>query len=84
MAARVDEWQRALWRDCGLAIGRWLEQRGHLDQPISAFRLHELEGMAWACVARYSDIREARRVELNLPPHSDPLKPDPLDAHLDT
>lgn len=77
-----DAWQRQLWRECGLAIGRWLEQRGRLDQPIAVLQLRELEGMAWACVARYGDIREARRAELNLAPHGDPLKPDPLDVLL--
>ena len=77
-----DAWQRQLWRECGLAIGRWLEQRGRLDQPIAALQLRELEGMAWACIARYTDLREARHIELSLAPHGDPLKPDPLDLML--
>lgn len=78
-----DQWQRQLLRDCALAIGAWLEHRGKLDQPISTLRLHELEGMAWACTAKYADMREQRRLELQLPLNADPLKPDPLDALLD-
>lgn len=84
----LDVWQRQLWRECGLAIGRWLEQRGaasagRLGKPIASLELHELEGMAWACVSRYGELREARRQELCLSPApADPLKPDPLDVAL--
>lgn len=75
-----DQWQRHLLRECALAIGAWLEQRGRLDQPISALRLHELEGMAWACTAKYADLREQRRIELRLPLNADPTQSDALDA----
>jgi hypothetical protein len=75
-----DEWQRNLWRECGLALGRYLEQRGHLEHPIARLRLDELEGMALAVVARYLDIREAKRRELGIALCVDPLKPDPMDA----
>jgi hypothetical protein len=77
-----DEWQASLWRRCALAIGKWLEERGRLDQPIASLRLQELEGMAWAAIAEYGDAREEKRRELGLPFIADPTKPDPLDRFL--
>jgi hypothetical protein len=74
----LDAWQREMWRQIGLAIGRWLEQRGRLHQPIKSLQLHELEGIAWAAVSEYGAIREAKRLELNLPLEVYPEKPDQL------
>ena len=59
-----DEWQRETGREIALAIGRYLEARGRLHQPISVLRIKELEGMAWAAVAIYQDRREALRQKL--------------------
>jgi hypothetical protein len=59
-----DEWQRETGREIALAIGRYLEARGRLHQPISVLRIEELEGMAWAAVAKYQDRREALRQSL--------------------
>jgi hypothetical protein len=78
----MDEWQRQMWRRCGLAIGRWLEQRGRLDKPIKSLGLHELEGMAWAAIAEYGNVREEKRRELALPLDVYPERPDTLDRLL--
>lgn len=75
-----DAWQAETWTACGLAIGRWLEERGRLDQPIAILKRHELAGMAWAAVAEWLERREVRRQELRLAgPPGDPLADDPMD-----
>lgn len=61
-----DRWQREMLRACGLAIGRWLEQRGALSKPIRTLELYELEGMANEVIGTYNELREKRRKELNL------------------
>lgn len=61
----LDEWTAYLWAETGMAIGRWLEDRGKLDQPILSLTREELAGMAWAAVSRYQDLR---CVQAEMPP----------------
>jgi hypothetical protein len=53
----------------GEAIGRWLEERGKLNQPIRSLEKHELTGMAWSAISAYLDKRaELERPEASRPP----------------
>lgn len=75
-----DAWQAQMWEAVGLAIGRWLEERGRLEQPIAALKRHELTGMAWAAISEWLAIRETKRREIGAgAPPGDPFAEDPLD-----
>ncbi|OYW57701.1 MAG: hypothetical protein B7Z31_09290 [Rhodobacterales bacterium 12-65-15] len=41
-----DEWQAHVSRTAALEIGKWLEARGKLHQPIASLTLGDLEAMA--------------------------------------
>jgi hypothetical protein len=41
-----DEWQAHTTREAAKAIGRWLEGRGGLHQPIRSLTMRDLEAMA--------------------------------------
>lgn len=41
-----DEWQAHTTREAAKAIGRWLEGRGRLQQPIRSLTMRDLEAMA--------------------------------------
>lgn len=76
----LDKFTAHLFDEAGLAIGRWLEERGDLHKPIQTLERYELAGMAWAAISKYQDLREERRRELCLGgPPGDPLDPDPMD-----
>lgn len=64
-----------------MAIGQWLIDDGkNLGRPIASLRIEELEGMAWAAIGAWQEMREQRRQELNAPPApTDPRQIDPLD-----
>lgn len=49
----ADEWQTHVTREAARAIGRWLEARGRLHQPIAALTLVELEAMAVQAIGRF-------------------------------
>src|SRR5512147_2030779 len=52
--AMTDEaWQAHVTREAAREIGRWLEGRGRLQQPIASLSLAELEGMATAAISRF-------------------------------
>src|SRR5512147_461167 len=52
--AMTDEaWQAHVTREAAGGIGRWLEGRGRLQQPIASLSLAELEGMATAAISRF-------------------------------
>ena len=54
MAAMTDDqWQAHVTREAAREIGRWLEGRGRLHQPITTLSLAELEGMATAAISRF-------------------------------
>jgi hypothetical protein len=48
-----DEWQAHTTREAAKAIGRWLEGRGRLHQPIRSLTMPELEAMASTAIARF-------------------------------
>ena len=48
-----DAWQAQVTREAAREIGRWLEGRGRLHQPIAALGLGELECMAAAAISRF-------------------------------
>src|SRR5690606_6872974 len=48
-----DEWQAHTTREAAKAIGRWLEGRGRLHQPIRSLTMPELEAMAATAIARF-------------------------------
>ena len=54
MTAMTDDaWQAHVTREAARGIGRWLEGRGRLQQPIAALGLGELECMAAAAISRF-------------------------------
>ena len=48
-----DAWQAHVTREAARDIGRWLEGRGRLHQPIAALSLGELECLAAAAISRF-------------------------------
>ena len=48
-----DEWQAHVTRDAARSIGRWLEGRGRLHQPISSLTMADLEAMATNAISRF-------------------------------
>lgn len=61
-----NEFQRRLWRESAKAIGRWLEARENLTEPIHKLTIFDLEGMAVAAICEFVKLREERRVQLKL------------------
>lgn len=55
-----DEWQAHVTREAAKAIGEWLVARGHLNQPIAALTLPELEAMADNAIARFVVLASER------------------------
>lgn len=47
-----DEWHAHVTREAATAIGRWLEARGRLHQPIRVLTMPELEAAA-AAISRF-------------------------------
>ncbi|MGE0661040.1 MAG: hypothetical protein AB7O63_16210 [Reyranellaceae bacterium] len=56
----ADEWQAHVTREAARAMGRWLEGRGRLHQPIAALTLPELEAMAANAIARFVVLASQR------------------------
>jgi hypothetical protein len=48
-----DEWQAHVTLQAARDIGRWLEARGRLDQPIAALGIRDLEAMARTAISRF-------------------------------
>lgn len=48
-----DQWQAHVTREAAKAIGRWLEGRGRLDQPIRCLTMADLEAMAANAISRF-------------------------------
>jgi hypothetical protein len=48
-----DAWQAHVTREAAKDIGRWLEGRGRVRQPIAALSLGELACMASAAISRF-------------------------------
>jgi hypothetical protein len=56
-----DEWQAHVTGEAAKAIGRWLEGRGRLHQPIRCLTMFELEAMASAAIGRFI-VRASMRI----------------------
>ena len=52
-AVTDDAWQAHVTREAAKDIGRWLEGRGRLHQPIAALGLGGLECLASAAISRF-------------------------------
>jgi hypothetical protein len=55
-----DAWQAQVTREAAMEIGRWLEGRGRLHQPITVLSLGELECMATAAINRFVVLASER------------------------
>jgi hypothetical protein len=55
-----DEWQAHTTREAAKAIGRWLEGRGGLHQPIRSLTMRDLETMAARANDRFVVLAAAR------------------------
>ena len=52
-AMTSNEWQAHVTREAAKAIGRWLEGRGRLEQPIRCLTMADLEAMAANAISRF-------------------------------
>jgi hypothetical protein len=48
-----DAWQAHVTREAARDIGRWLEGRGRLQQPIAVLSMGDLECLASAAISRF-------------------------------
>lgn len=55
-----DEWQAHVMREAAKGVGRWLEARGRLNQPIAALTLADLEAMASHAISRFIVLASQR------------------------
>ena len=53
IAMNSDEWQVHVTREAAKAMGKWLEGRGRLHQPIAALSMADLEAMATNAISRF-------------------------------
>ena len=61
MTAMTDDaWQAQVTREAAREIGRWLEERGRLHQPIAVLSLGELECLATAAISRFVMLASER------------------------
>lgn len=67
-----DEWQAHVTRAAALEIGRWLEARGNLHQPIASLRLGDLEAMASNAISRWIVLQSKKLQRTGWPPE-DPI-----------
>ena len=55
-----NEWQAHVTREAAKEIGRWLEGRGRLHQPILRLTMADLEAMASNAISRFVVLGVAR------------------------
>ncbi|ARJ70915.1 hypothetical protein B0A89_12745 [Paracoccus contaminans] len=55
-----------------MEIGRWLEARGRLHQPIASLSLVDLEAMATAAISRWIVLQTEKLQRAGWPPE-DPI-----------
>ena len=48
-----DEWQAHVTHEAAKAMGKWLEGRGRLHQPIAALSMADIEAMAANAISRF-------------------------------
>jgi hypothetical protein len=66
-----EAWQAHVTREAAREIGRWLEGRGRLHQPITVLNLGELECLATAAISRFV-VLASERIR-DWPEHSEDL-----------
>ena len=67
-----DEWQAQVTRAAALEIGKWLEARGNLHQPIASLTLGDLEAMAVNAISRWI-VLQSERLQRQDWPQEDPV-----------
>ena len=55
-----DEWQTHTTHEAAKAIGKWLDGRGRLHQPIRCLTMLELEAMAQNAISRFIVLASER------------------------
>ena len=55
-----DEWQAHVTREAALEIGRWLEARGRLRNPIASLTLGDLEALAASAISRWVVLQSGK------------------------
>ena len=61
---RAEQWQAHVTTEAALAMGRWLEARERLDQPIRSLTRRDLEAMATAAISRFLVLAAERRARI--------------------
>lgn len=54
-------WETHCLREMALAMGGWLQANDDMNKPVHRLSLRELQGMAWAAAAKYTELREIER-----------------------
>ena len=70
--SEADRWQAQVTRGAALEIGRWLEARGRLHQPIASLSLGDLEAMATAAISRWIVLQTEKHQRAGWP-SEDPI-----------
>lgn len=55
-----NQWQAHVTGEAATDIGRWLEARGRLHQPIATLRFEELEAIASVAISRFLVLASER------------------------
>jgi hypothetical protein len=55
-----DEWQAHVTREAAKEVGRWLEGRGRLNQPIAVLTMADLEAVASSAISRFIVLASQR------------------------
>ncbi len=66
------EWQAHVTRAAALEIGKWLEARGKLHQPIASLSLGDLEAMTVNAISRWI-VLQSERLQRQDWPQEDPV-----------
>ena len=66
--SEADGWQAHVTREAALEIGKWLEARGRLHQPIASLTLGDLEAMASNAISRWIVLQSQRLHRQDWPP----------------
>ncbi len=70
--SEADQWQAQVTREAALEIGKWLEARGRLHQPVASLTLGDLEAMAVSAISRWIVLQSERLHRQDWPP-DDPI-----------
>ncbi|WP_413877138.1 hypothetical protein [Albidovulum sp.] len=68
----ADQWQAQVTREAAPEIGKWLEARGRLHQPVASLTLGDLEAMAVSAISRWI-VLQSERLNRQDWPREDPI-----------